>query len=375
MIKFLHCADLHLDSPLASLDLKRAEIRRSEFRSTLAAMIRSAQTNKIDFLIISGDLFESEFASRETIALLCHEFASIPECNIIIAPGNHDPYTSQSYYRRTEFPENVYIFDSTELSCFDFPEKNTTIYGYAFTDNTLDFCPFEGFTPENPDRINILAAHGEFGSRNTHKCPIPTEVLANSGFDYVALGHYHNYSEIKQLKSTYYAYSGCLEGRGFDECGEKGAIIAVADKSEGRFQLGAKFVRFSKRHYEIEQLDITGAETNADLLNRLAALIKERGYGEDTALRVVLTGNTAGELKISQKFLTEQFPQLFLLEFKDETLPLLDSDTLKRDPTIRGAFYNSLAGMLDGNEDERELAALALRYGLSALSGEDIIDF
>jgi exonuclease SbcD len=376
MIKFLHCADLHLDSPLSALDIQKAEIRRNEIRAAFTSLTLYAQMNKIDFLIISGDLFDTGFASKDTIAILKREFANIPDCRVIITPGNHDPYTSQSYYKRTEFSDNVYIFDSSDLSCFDFPDKNTTIYGYAFTSDKLDYCPFENFKPENPSRINILAAHGELGERTSNNCPIPVETIAKSGFDYVALGHYHNYAGIKKLGSTNIAYSGCLEGRGFDELGPKGAIIGAADKENGQLQFGAKFVRFSKRHYEIERLDVTGSESNADVTDKLSALINEKHYGDDTALRVILTGNVASGLKIAPSFLCEQFPRLFLLEILDETLPLLDGDRLKYDPTIRGAFYNSLAGMLNSSDEkERELAALALRYGFSALSGGDIVDF
>ena len=376
MIKFLHCADLHLDSPLAALDPRRAQVRRNEFRAAFTSLTLYAKMNKLDFILISGDLFDSEYVSRETIALLKREFAAIPDCEIIIAPGNHDPYTPQSFYRRADFTPNVHIFDTDELSCFDFPEKNVSIYGYAFTSQNLDRCPFAGTHPTDSAKINILMAHGELGKSASTNCPIPNDVIASSGYDYVALGHYHDFSEIKQLGTTYYAYSGCLEGRGFDELGEKGAIIGAADKNDGKFELGAKFIRFSKCRYESTRLDITGCRTNSDIVGRLAGLIAEKKYGEDTALRVRLTGSVAGELRISEGFISSQFPRLFLLELDDETMPLLDAEQLKRDPTIRGAFYESLRQMLESqDETERALAADALRYGLAAIAGEDIADF
>ena len=255
---------------------------------------------------------------------------------------------------------------------------NTSIYGYAFTATELDRCPFIGTHPTDKSRINILMAHGEIGKSVSIKCPIPNEAISETGYDYVALGHYHDFSGIKQLGSSYYAYCGCLEGRGFDERGDKGAIIGIAEKEleTGKFNLGAKFIRFSKRRYESEKLDISGCRTNADVVGRLAELISEKKYGEDTALRVKLTGSVAGELRISEEFISAQFPQLFLLRLNDETLPLLDADQLSRDPTIRGAFYETLRPMLESaDENERELAASALRYGLAAISGGDVADF
>ncbi|MBQ8510237.1 MAG: DNA repair exonuclease [Clostridia bacterium] len=376
MIKFLHCADLHLDSPLTALDIKTAEVRRNELRGAFTSLTMTARMSKVDFLLIAGDLFDSAYATKETIALLCREFAALPDCKVIIAPGNHDPYTFQSYYRRTEFPDNVYIFDSPDLSCFDFPELNTTVYGYAFTSDTLEDCPLEAFRVENPDRINLLVAHGDLDAAVSKYAPIPSDTLSACGFDYAALGHIHTFSGLRTLDKGYCAYSGCLEGRGFDELGPKGAILGAADKTDGQLQLGAKFNRFSKRRYEIETLDITGAATNADVIDRIQAMIADKHYGDDTALRVRLTGSVVSDLRIAPDFLASQFPGIFLLETVDATLPLYDCAHLQEDPTIRGAFYRSLAELLDsGDESEREKAALALRYGLAALSGSDIIDF
>ncbi len=376
MIKFMHCADLHLDSPLAAMDLQKSEVRRNELRAAFTSLTLSAKMNCVDFLLIAGDLFDSEWATKETVALLCREFEKIPDCKVIIAPGNHDPYTNHSYYRRAAFPDNVYIFDSPELSCFDFPEQNVTVYGYAFTGDKLEGCPLAGHEPENPGRLNLLVAHGDLDRPYSPYAPIDSKTLAAAGFDYCALGHVHTHDGIRPLGAGYCAYSGCLEGRGFDETGLKGAILAAAEKVNGSLQFGGKFVRFCKRHYEIETLDITGAKQNTDVRDRIAALIAERHYSDDTALRIRLTGQVSGELKISRTFLAEQFPGLFLLELLDETVPLYDSERLKSDPTIRGAYYDALLPMLESEDPQiRESAALALRYGLAAIAGTDLIDF
>ncbi len=375
MIKILHCADLHLDSPLSSLDLSRAELRRNEIRAALTSLILSAKTNSADLLLISGDLFDGEFVSRDTVGLLRSEFASIPDCRIIIAPGNHDPFTHSSYYNRSDFSDNVYIFDSPEISSFSFPEINTTVYGWAFTSERMEKAPLEGFTIDDPSNINILVAHGDLDNANSIYCPLNRAELVRCGFDYVALGHKHAFSEIEELGSGYIAYPGCLEGRGFDELGMKGAILAAADKAP-TLKFAAKFVRFCKRHYEIETLDLDGCRSNADVADRISEMLSEKRYGSDTALRIRLTGEVSGDFKLAPSFLAERFGQMFILELIDETLPLLDSQRLETDATIRGAFYRSLADMLASeDESERETAARALRYGLAVLSGEEVIDF
>ncbi|MBO5219763.1 MAG: DNA repair exonuclease [Clostridia bacterium] len=373
MIKLLHCADLHLDSPLTALDVRRAGLRRNELRAALTSLTLSAKMNAADFLIISGDLFDSTRVSRDTVELLRREFAVIGDTIVIIAPGNHDPYTHASYYRRTEFSDNVYIFDSPELSCFDFPEKNTTVYGWAFTSDSMERAPLGGFTVENPSRVNILAAHADLDKTSSY-CPVTSAELARCGFDYAALGHQHTHNGVMTLGRGYAAYAGCLEPRGFDELGPKGAVLVAAEKTDS-LKFAAKFVRFGKRRYESEALDLTGARSNADAVGRIEALLSEKHYGDDTALRLRLTGNVADDFRLAPAFLAEQFPQLFLLEVIDETLPLLDADKLSADPTLRGAFYRSLAPMLASpDESERETAARALRYGLTALAGSDITD-
>lgn len=376
MIKFLHAADLHLDSPFSALPPDKAEVRRAEFRAAFTSLTMYARMNKIDFLLLSGDLFDSDYASRDTAALMRREFANLPDCRVIIAPGNHDPFTGTSYYRRAEFPDNVFIFDTDEIGAFDFPDKNTTIYGWAFTSAQMTTCPLDNFEPEDSSRINLLCAHGDLGKTSSVYCPIPVETLARSGIDYAALGHIHDFSGVNRYGRTWTAYSGCLESRGFDELGAKGAVIGAAEKEDRETKLGAKFIRFSKRVYETETLDVTGSESGAEIADRVGAMIAEKHYGEDTALRLILTGNLPSGVSVSKSFISARFPRLFYIETVDRTLPLLDAAALERDPTIRGAFYASLKAMLESpDEKERETAAAALRYGLAAIGGGDVVDF
>ncbi len=374
MIKILHCADLHLDSPLTSLGAQKAEQRRNELRAAFTSLIMSVKMNDVNFLLIAGDLFDSDYVTKDTVALLCREFASIPDCNIIIAPGNHDPYSTSSYYRRIEFPENVYIFDSPAVSCFDFPEHNVAVYGYAFVSDKLEFCPIEGFKPADSSRINILVAHGELDTESSVYCPLPLKALEECGFDYIALGHRHSFTEPIAVAGGYAAYSGCLEGRGFDECGPKGAIMAAAEKN-GTLKFVSKFSRYSKRSYETERVDVSGAESNADLLDKIRAVIDEKRYGSDVALRVIMEGEVSDGFVPSSEFLAGQLSELYYAEIKDKTVPILNREQLASDPTLKGEFYRSLEPMLNSDdESERELAADALRCGLAALAGNDFYE-
>ena len=369
MIKILHCADLHLDSPFSLDDIQKSEVRRAELRGAFTSMMLYAKTEGVDIMLMAGDLFDSEYASRDTAALLTREFASNPGCRFVIAPGNHDFYSSESVYARVDFPDNVYIFDSDKLTYFSFDELDTDVYGYAFTSPSMRVNPFAGRRPKNPARLNLLCAHGDIGVPTSPYCPISTDDIRDSGFDYIALGHVHNTHGIERFGNTYYGYSGCLEGRDFGETGHKGAVLAALEK------LPSGELRFSKRRYEIERLNASGCAAESEVAARLARLIAEKKYGSDTALRVFIEGGVLPSLELSEKRLAQSAQGLFFLEVIDNTLPMADAGTLESDPTIRGVVYSKLLPKLrDGSPEERETAARALRLIMDALDGRPFYD-
>ena len=376
MVKVLHCADIHLDAPFVCGDVRKSEMRRMELVSSFSSMMNYVKMNGIDIVVISGDLFESENVTRDTAGILQREFADNPQCRFVIAPGNHDPYTNDSVYNKVEFPENVYIFKSTSVSCFRFDDLNVDVYGYAFVTPELEYNPFKDFKPNVNSRINILCAHGDMTSKNQNKCPITVEEIRKTGFDYVALGHIHAGSDVEKADDTYYAYSGCLEGRDFGECGIKGAILCKFEKNKCELKADFRKLRFCKRHYETETINIFGAESMADILPKVKAVVEEKGYNRDTLLRIVLEGDVSSSLVISDAAFLSVAENLFHLETVNKTRPFYDISSLESDPTIRGAFYEKMKPYLEStDEKEAETAYMALKYGLSALSGNNIIDF
>ncbi|MBE6643631.1 MAG: DNA repair exonuclease [Ruminococcaceae bacterium] len=376
MVKILHCADIHLDAPFVCGDKMKSELRRNELFATFSSMINYVKLNGIDLVLISGDLFESENVTRDTSALLVRAFADNPSCRFVISPGNHDPYTTDSVYAKVKFPPNVYIFNSPVLSGLSFDDINVDVYGYAFTSSEMEINPFKGMGPARPGRVNLLCAHGELTQSGKGVCPIDIDDIRKSGFDYVALGHIHSGSEVMKAGDTFYAYSGCLEGRDFGECGIKGAIYCELEKDRCELISNFKKIRFCKRRYEIERVNVSGAQNISDVLPAVKERIEEKEYGRDTLLRVILEGDVSPELVISKSAFTSLEDGLFYLETVNRTRPFYDIGKLANDPTVRGAFYEELKPMLESeDEKERELAYSALKYGLSALGGNNVIDF
>ena len=376
MLKLIHTGDIHLDSPFTLEDAAKSEARRGELRDAFHALTEYIRNEDIQLCLIAGDLFEHDYATRDTVAFIVSEFVRTPNCRFVISPGNHDPYTIDGIYDKTEFPENVFIFKESSPSRFDFPELGCSVYGYAFTSQHMSSNPLAGVRPVDPDAINIACAHADVLSPISKYCPMTERDIAESGFDYVALGHIHNSRGIKCENGTYYAYCGCLEGRDYSESGYKGAIAGTISKSGGSASVALRGVRFSRRRYADERLNVTGFSDISEVRESLSSLVEKNGYGGDTLLRVTFEGSVSPDLRISPSALYPATAGLYSFEMRDDTMPLFDMDKLMRDNTIRGAFFRRLLPDLQhGTSDEREVAAEALRYGFGALDGADIIDF
>ncbi|MBR6644630.1 MAG: DNA repair exonuclease [Clostridia bacterium] len=368
MIKILHCADIHLDSPFSLSDVKKANTRRALQRGTFTSIMLYARTEKVDIMLLPGDIFDTEYVTRDTASLLVKEFEQASGCRFVIAPGNHDPFSENSPYAKLKFPPNVYIFNSPSLTKFSFDDINTDVYGFAFTCDSMAVNPFAGQKPADSSRINILCCHGDI-TPGSHTCPISVSDIENSGFDYVALGHIHNSTGVQKAGDTFYAYSGCPEGRGFDECGKKSVILAIFAKDDGQFRGEFAAKQMSKRRYEKITADVSGAQTMHDVTEKVNEAVREGRFDADTTLRVTLTGDVSPSLIISTKALEESASGLYYIEVIDKTRPCPEISDLEGDPTIRGAFYGELKEKLQSSdENERRAAERALRLGLAALS-------
>ena len=369
MIKIVHCADVHLDSPFIVGNPRDAGLKRMELRSTFTSFIMSAKNYGARLVLISGDLFDDSYISKDTANLLQREMASFSECRFFISPGDSDPYHSKSPYKMMKWSDNVHIFKSNDMTRIEVPELNLDVYGYAFTDKTLQTNPFTNRKPQNPSRINILVGHGDT-MRGSLYCPISAGDIERSGFDYVALGHLHETTGIIQIGESYLAYPGCLEGKNFEETGTKGAIVGEVEKSSCEL----KGVRYSKRKYEVIEIDISQYITETQIMDAIQIAIVN--FGEETALRIVLTGTVRPNFAFNPVELEKRIEGLHFVQILNKTRPYVDIEVLRRDRTVKGIFYRRLEEMLNSSDEkEREKAKATLRYGLNAFASLNIIDF
>ena len=150
MIRLLHGADLHLDSPFQALGREKALQRRSEQRRLLGRIGDIARERQADLAVFSGDLFDSENVFSDTGRIL-EEVLSGLDIPVFIAPGNHDWYGSRSAWTRLSFGENVHIFTRPEITCAALPDLGVRVWGSAFTGKYR--------TPPHADKQKIGRAH------------------------------------------------------------------------------------------------------------------------------------------------------------------------------------------------------------------------
>ena len=353
MLKIIHGADFHLDSPFSGLSPDQAARRRGEQRELLDRLAALAREKGADLVLLAGDLLDSERVYRETARALRSALGDIP-CPVYIAPGNHDFYSPRSVWAALDWPENVHIFTSSALERVETPEY--TLWGRAFTDAHQDACPLEGLEVPDDGRVHLACLHGEVDPVGRYG-PIPREGIAASGLDYLALGHIHQATGLQKEGKTFWAYPGCPEGRGFDELGEKGVLYVEVEPGRAKSQ----FIPLAKVRYEAIPVDITGSE------GALSAILEALpGRTSDLICRLLLTGE--GEAPDLANLKETLAPEFYGLTIIDRTRLPRDLWARRGEDTLTGLFLASMWEKCQENPDDPVLQ-LAARYGLAALEG------
>ena len=372
-VRFLHCSDIHLDTPFVGLSAEKSEERRRLLRATFVKMMQYVRETKIDIVLMSGDVFDVEYATNNTAEALIREFRSSPETKFIISPGAHDYYTDNPIYTSRRLPKNCYVFSNSQLSRFDFPEHNTNVYGWAFMTDKLSENPLYDRTVDDSSRINVVCGYADLnGDIDSTACPISTSDLKKFGADYYALGSRHAASKFGTVGASKYSYSGALECTGFDEPGLGGANLITIDYNDDELTIENKSITFGLVDFKTEEIDVTGVSTSNEIINRITKLIADKKYDKETALRVVLTGNVTPMFIVPKNIESNAFG-LYYFKLIDKTLPLLDTEKYMKDMSVAGQIFREFYDELTGEDEQRRLAyARAFRVVLAALEKRDI---
>lgn len=372
-MRILHTGDLHLDSAFSSFGKKDAEQYRELGRELLKNVFDCAKHEKCQMILIAGDLFDSKFVSNDTRMLFLSLVRGI-DIPVVIAPGNHDPYSENSFYSLVEKEDisNLYIFSTSELQVFDFDDLRVRVFGYAFTSPILNESPLlTAEMPEDNGYLKLFCAHTDLDSPLSRYAPMSLSEIQRFGFAYSALGHIHNRDEKEDAEGRI-RYCGFVEGRSFDEIGEGGVFIVDVDEHS----CDARKIDLSSRAFYIDEFNIS--PDRPYVVEEICTYLSEQNYSGGTYLRLILTGmadrETVKNIKLSIEEMRES-AQLEYLEIEDSTLPILDGKYLEKDVTVRGEIYRTLLPSLTSADlAERRKAILALKIALAAIESNNIFD-
>lgn len=358
-MKIIHCGDLHLDSKMESvLPKDKAKERKNEILMTFLRMIEYARKNWVSVIIIAGDMFDTKKVSVKVRNIVLDAIRSNPGITFLYLKGNHD---SENFMDgMPDAPENLkffgdvwtkYEFEDVVISGVEIDENNAgKIYDSLILDSR---------------RINIVVLHGQESVSNSKDKAevINLKQLRDRNIDYLALGHVHSYKMSDLDSRGKYAYCGCLEGRGFDECGKKGFVLLNINSGV----VETEFVPMANRTLYEKVIDISGMESSIQMLKKVEDAVM--GIDENSLVKIVLAGrisiNTEKDIKYIEQFLLDRF---YFGRVKDITKLAINIDDYRFDPTLKGEFIRLvMESYLEDSVKEQ-----VILNGIKALSGEEI---
>ena len=362
-MKIIHCADIHLDSPMnTNFDEATADSLRAGLIKAFKEMADYAVTCGAEAIIIAGDLFDrtrvSAFARREVEAVI----KGHPDIVFYYLQGNHD--NGAFLMGLKEIPDNLRTF-SGEWTVYEQGEK-VRIYGVELSrENSADIY---GSLETDRDSFNIVVLHGQTENHkvNNRAESINLNGLKNRGIDYLALGHIHSYIEAPLDKRGIYCYPGCLVGRGFDEPGAHGFVVLDIDESTG--SLKTERVYSSAPGIYVTRVDVTDLKNDDAIATAVGEVLEADGVKEESLIWVTLSGSLDEEYEPNREYirqlLLDSYPHLRL---EDSIHYETDYRKYEKDISLKGEFIRTV---MDDDELTGQERTAIIRMGLKALLGE-----
>ena len=327
--------------------------RKSEIWETFRRLIRVCGEEKADLLLIAGDLFHRQPLLRE-LREVDAAFASIPDTRVVLCAGNHDYMKRDSNYRDFRWSDNVFMFPDEALSCVEFPELDTAVYGLSYEHREIREALYDAGATLNPVftdscKIHILLAHGG----DDRHIPIHKEALDQMGYDYVALGHIHRPNELMPGKMI---YAGALEPIDIDDIGPHGYVRGIISEEEGsKVALPEKdFIPLACREYIHTVIEVDEDTTGYSLRRQITEEIDR--LGPQHLYKIRLEGFKSPEVLFDLESLKTIGN---ILEITDHTMPALDFVGIMRrnEGNLLGQYIASFG---DAKPDTVEYDALCV---------------
>lgn len=396
MMRFVHVADIHLDSPLRGLeDYPGAPIHRirTATRQALTRLVDLCLSEQVDFLVIAGDLFDMDLRDFHTALFVVEQLRRLDAAQIpvFLILGNHDSH--QEMTRRTPWPANVHVFDHKKPHTIPLERLHVALHGMSFPKREV--C--ENLVPDYPAPVsgwfNIGLLHTNANGSPNHDPYAPCSVaeLVAKGYDYWALGHVHDHQILSQ--GPHVVYSGNLQGRHARELGPKGAVLVTVsdgEVSEVEFR-ETDVLRWAHSTVKLDAAD--DLPMIYDRVRDELRAVQAAGNDRFVAVRLTLSGRCQAHRHLVRDGSRQQAiadlralageigDDLWIEKIKFDTRSPLDLDALRSGPDVLGELLRAIDATA---QDAEELTALAdclqplvnkVAMELKDGAGGEVIDF
>lgn len=386
MLRLLHTADVHLGARYTDLGEQAAAQRERQF-AAFAATVDLAIAEKVDLVLIAGDLFDSNTQPRRSVDRVAHELARLVAAHIrtVIIPGTHDVYDAASVYRAYDLARlagsdgrdglvTVLTPDRPEVHV---PACDVVVHGRVFATKRAPHSPLLDLSAAADTRATwkVGMVHGAVaipGKTDGDEVVVTRDEIAASGLDYLALGHWHSALQ-GTAGSVMYAYPGAPEPVALDQDRAGKVLLVTLDDVRGR-----KAVAIEER--QVGRTRFERVEVDAARVGSQPALVKELGAhaDPDVVLDARIVGVRPDELDLDADEIEAQLRRQFLrIRVRDLSVPALTEGTLPSPDTIAGAFIRDVEARIaeleaaDQAGDAGELRD-ALRLGRLLLAGHEV---
>ncbi len=304
MIRFIHAADVHLDSPLRGLEKYEGapvEEIRGATRRALENLVGLAVDREVDFVLISGDLYDGDWKDHNTGLFFVRQMARLREADIpaILISGNHDAANKMT--KSLCLPDNVELLGHnrpTTATCKQLANIGVAVHGQSFGraaeyDNLV-----RNYPPPRPGMLNIGLLHTSLDGAEGHEpyAPCSLDDLRQKQYDYWALGHVHTRRVVHE--DPLIVFPGNLQGRHVRESGAKGCYLVTVDE---RHQCDLEFVPLDVFRWAVCEVDATDADRPEDIVDQFAAELARLGDENDSrsiGVRVEIVGRTEAHQRL-----------------------------------------------------------------------------
>jgi DNA repair protein SbcD/Mre11 len=389
MLRLLHTADVHLGARHDDLGEAAAAQRERQF-AAFKATIDMAISEKVDILLIAGDLFDSNTQPRRSVERVAGELRRLVAARIrtVIIPGTHDCYDRASIYRAydlaalagSEAGDDLVTVLTPSVPSIHLSACEATVQATIFPTKRAPYSPLRDIriAEESAAGWNIGMVHGSISipdRTDRDEVVVTKEEIAATGLDYLALGHWHS-AQQGRAGTTAYAYSGAPEPVAVNQDGAGKVLLVELDEAGGTKKVRITERTVGKTRFDKLDLDVATIGSQADLLTALSARADP-----DLVFDVRLTGVRPDELDIEATEIEEQLKGSFLrVRVRDVAMAALTDGALPSPDTISGAFIRNVEARvaeLEAGSSEASMAEAAelrdvLRLGRLLLAGHEV---